>query len=100
MEGFKEKFSYLESKPNLWKLVYDIKKEWDTYSEETKNDIALNFAGEKEAQLFKEYLNQLNNNIDITTSIEDALVWKEKDSMFYQELVPNCEVTEYKCKNN
>ena len=38
------------------------------------------------------------NNVDIKTSIKDALVWKEKDGKWYQEIVHNCEVTEYTCK--
>ena len=60
MGNFNEKISDLESKPSLQKLIIDIEKDWNTYDEETKNDITANFAGEKDAQLFKEYLNQSN----------------------------------------
>ena len=51
---------------------------------------------------FEEFINELCNMdefVDVKMSIKDMLVWKEKDGIFYQEIVPNCEVIEYKCKN-
>ena len=56
----KEIFNNLKNKPFLQKFISD-NKNWNTYDEETKNKVTIRFTGEKDAEEFKNCLNQFYN---------------------------------------